>query len=141
MYEGKLNVAKLMDWINSLNKYFDFEEVEDKNKVIYVVTRLKGHAAIWWDELHIHRERGGKPKIKYWDKMLYKIKSQFMPKDYQLTLVRQLQNLRQKGMIVKECTEEFFKPSIRVGQTQDTIEIVAKYINGLDMRYNMKSTC
>ena len=71
-----------MDWINALNKYFDFEEVEDKNKVRYAATRLKGHASIWWDELHIHIERRGKPTIKYWDKMLYKIKSQFMPKDY-----------------------------------------------------------
>ena len=45
MYEGKLNVVELMDWINSLNKYFDFEEIEDKNNVRYAVTRLKGHAS------------------------------------------------------------------------------------------------
>ena len=38
-----------MDWINALSKYFDFEEIEDKKKVRYAVTRLKGHAAIWWD--------------------------------------------------------------------------------------------
>ena len=25
MYEGNLNVEEIMDWINSLNKYFDFE--------------------------------------------------------------------------------------------------------------------
>ena len=49
---------------------------------------MKGHATIWWDELQIHRERRGKPKIKSWDKILYKIKSQVMPKDYQLTLIR-----------------------------------------------------
>ena len=69
----------------------------------YVATRLNGYASIWWDELQIHRERRGKSKIKSWDKMLDKIKSQIMPKDYQLTLIRQLHNLRQKGMTVKEC--------------------------------------
>ena len=90
MYEDNLNVEEFMDWINALNKYFDFEEVEDKKNVRYAATILKGHAAIWWDELQIHKERRGKPKIKSRDKMLYKIKSQFMPKDYQLTLVRQL---------------------------------------------------
>ena len=51
MYEGNLNVEELMDWINALNKYFDFEEIEDKKKVIYAATRMKGHGAIWWDEL------------------------------------------------------------------------------------------
>ena len=49
-----------MDWINALNKYFDFEEIEDKKKVRYAATRMKGHASIWWDELQIHRERRGK---------------------------------------------------------------------------------
>ena len=104
MYSGNLNVEELMDWINALIKYVDFEEIEDKKKVRYAVTRLKGHATIWWDELEIHRERRGKEKINYQDKMLYKIKSQFMPKDYQLNLLRQLQNLRQKAMAVKEYT-------------------------------------
>ena len=136
MYEGNINVKELMDWINALNKYFDFEEIDDKKKVRYATTRLKGHATIWWDELQIHRGRRGNPKIKSWDKMLYIIKIQIMPKDYQLTLVRQLQNLRQKGMIVKEYTEEFFKPSIRDGQTQGDIERVARYINGL--RYEIQ---
>ena len=82
MYSGNLNVEELMDWINALSKYFDFEEIEEKNKVIYADTRLKGHAVIWWDELQIHLERRGKKKINSWDKMLYKIKSQFIPKDY-----------------------------------------------------------
>ena len=46
MYEGKLNVEELMDWINALNKYFDFEEIEDKKKVRYAATRMKGHVTI-----------------------------------------------------------------------------------------------
>ena len=102
MYSGNLNVEELMDWINALSKYFDFEEIEDKKKVRYAATRLKAH--IWWDELHIHRERRGKKNNNSWDKMLHKIKTQFMPKDYHLNLLRQLQNLRQKAMTVKEYT-------------------------------------
>ena len=39
-----------MDRINALDKYFEFKEIEDKKKVRYAVTRLKGHAAIWWDQ-------------------------------------------------------------------------------------------
>ena len=85
-YEGNINVEELMDRVNDLNKYFEFEEIKDKKKMRYAATKLKGHATIWWDELQIHRE------------------TQFMPKDYRLTLIRQLQNLRQKGMNVKEYT-------------------------------------
>ena len=68
--------------------------------------------------------------------MLYKIKCQFMPKDYQLTLIRQLQNIRKKGVTFKEYTEEFFKLHIRDVQMQGDIERVVRYINGL--RYEIK---
>eukprot|EP00253_Pinus_taeda_P004442 PITA_04442 len=36
-------------------------------------------------------------------------------------------------MMVKEYTKEFYKVSIRAGQTQDTDEKVARYVNGLRM--------
>ena len=52
-----------------------------------------------------------------------------MPKDYLLTLIRQLQNIRQKGMTVKEYIEEVFKMSIRSRQTQGGVERVSIYIN------------
>ena len=46
MYLGSLNVEEIIDWINALSKYFDFEEIEDKKKVRYAATRLKGHAVM-----------------------------------------------------------------------------------------------
>ena len=95
-YEGSLKAEELMDWISSLEKYFYYEEIDDKKKVKFAVTRLKGHAAIWWDELQTSRARKGKPQIKQWNKMVSRLKGKFMPKDYQLNLFRQLQNLRQK---------------------------------------------
>jgi len=94
MYEGNLNVEELLDWIREMDKYFDYEEVNDKNKVKHVVTILKGHATLWWDELQANRRRKGKQKIKSWDRMVAKIKAKFIPKDYQINLFGILQNLR-----------------------------------------------
>ena len=54
MYSGNLNIEELMYWINAPCKYFDFEEIEDKKKLRYAVTGLKGYATIWCDELQIH---------------------------------------------------------------------------------------
>jgi hypothetical protein len=51
MYEGNLDVEELLDWIRALDKYFNYEDVEEDKKVKHVVTRLKGHATLWWDEL------------------------------------------------------------------------------------------
>jgi hypothetical protein len=51
MYEGNLDVEELLDWIRALDKYFDYEDVEEDKKVKCAITRLKGHATLWWDEL------------------------------------------------------------------------------------------
>ena len=48
---------------------FDFEEVPDKRKVKVIEPRLKRHASAWWEQLKVHRERMGKPKIVTWEKI------------------------------------------------------------------------
>ena len=47
--------------------------------------------------------------------MVVKMKEKFIPRDYQITLFRRMQNLRQTLMAVKEYTEKFYKLNIRVG--------------------------
>jgi hypothetical protein len=51
MCEGNFYVEELMDWIRSMEKCFDYEDVDEEKRVRHDVTRLKGHAALWWDEL------------------------------------------------------------------------------------------
>jgi hypothetical protein len=60
VYEGNLDVEELLDWIRALDKYFDYEDVEEEKKVKHVITRLKGHAALWWDELQADKRYKGK---------------------------------------------------------------------------------
>jgi hypothetical protein len=136
MYEGNLDVEELLDWIRALDKYFDYEDVEEDRKVKHVVTRLKGHATLWWDELQADRRCKGKQKIKSWDRMVAKMKAKFIPKDYQITLFWRMQNLRQKLMSVKEYTEEFYKMNIRAEHQESDDEKVARYMNGL--RYDIQ---
>ena len=64
MYEGNLDVEELLDWIRALDKYFDYEDVEEDRKFKHAVTRLKGHATLWKDELQADRRCKGKKKIK-----------------------------------------------------------------------------
>ena len=45
---------------------------------------MKGHAKIWWQEIQRERNRRGKEKITRWDRMVDKLKKQFIPVDYEL---------------------------------------------------------
>jgi hypothetical protein len=60
VYEGNLDAEELLDWIRALDTYFDYEDVEEDKKVKHVVTILKGHATLWWDELQADRRCKGK---------------------------------------------------------------------------------
>jgi hypothetical protein len=82
MSEGNLYVEELLDWVSDLEKYFDCEDIDDEKKVKHVVTILKGHAMLWWDELQVEKTYKGNKKIKSWYRMVAKLKDKFIPKDY-----------------------------------------------------------
>jgi len=63
--------------------------------------------------------------------MVNKVKNKFLLTDYQVSLLRKMQNLRQRDMSVKEYTEEFYRLDIKVGHVHDDIEKIARYMNGL----------
>jgi hypothetical protein len=84
MYECNLDAEEFLDWMRSMEKYCDYEDADEEKKVIHVVTRLKGHASLWWDELQAKRKSKGKHNIKNWDRMVAKLKDKFMPKYYQI---------------------------------------------------------
>jgi hypothetical protein len=60
MYEGNLDAEELLDWIRSMDKHFDYEDVDEEKKVKKAVTRLKGHATLWWDKMQAERRSKGK---------------------------------------------------------------------------------
>lgn len=93
-YDGNLVAENLMDWISELDKYFEYKEIEEDKWVKFVVTRLKFHVALWWDNVQAERRKKGIPLIKSWDKMIAKMKGKFLPKDYQLSLYKQVHNLK-----------------------------------------------
>jgi hypothetical protein len=136
MYEGNLEVEELLDWVRAIDKYFDYEDIKEYKMVKHGVTRLKGHATLWWDELQAECMSNGKKKIKRWDRMVDKLKEKFIPKDYQINMSRRLQNLRHKSLSMKEYTEEVYRLNIRAGQKENEDEKTSRYINGL--RYEIQ---
>jgi len=77
-----------------MDKYFYYEDVDEKKMVKHVVTKLKGNTTLWWDELQDDKRSKGKQNINTWDRMVAKLKVKFIPKNYQVNLSRRLQNLR-----------------------------------------------
>lgn len=132
-YDGILSIDFVLDWISEMDKYFECEEVSEDCRVKFSAKKLKGHADLWFDSVQNERKRLNKTPIKTWKRMVANLKGRFLPRDYQIALHRQVQNLRQRGLTVKEYAEEFYRVSLRDGYTEDTTERTARYVNGLRM--------
>ena len=130
-YNKKLDTNAMLDWISDMEKFFEYENTPNNRKVKIIVTRLKVHASLWWEHLQTDRQRRGREKIITWPKMVNKVKKKFFPTDYQVSLLRKMQNLRQRDMTVKEYTEEFYRLDIRFGHVDDNVEKISRYINRL----------
>ena len=128
---GNLNPEELINWINELEEYFEYEDIEDLDRVKFAKAKLKGHAKIWWQEVQLERNRKGKEKITRWERMVAKLKRQFIPMDYELDLLKKMQGLKQARKFVQEYTEEFYRVLIRTGHAEADKEKVTRYLHGL----------
>ena len=97
------------------------------------VTRLKGHASLWWDSVQAERRRKNKTLIRSWVRMVAKMRDNFLPKYYRLIMYRKVQNLRKMLLTMREYTEEFYKVNLRAGYVEESAENDARYVNGLRM--------
>jgi hypothetical protein len=46
-----MNPEELINWINGMEEYFEYEEIEDLERVKYTNDKLKGHCSIWWKQV------------------------------------------------------------------------------------------
>jgi len=60
-YDGSLSTKVLLDSISELDKYFKCEEISEDRRVRFAATKLKKHAALWWDSVQVERRRSNKP--------------------------------------------------------------------------------
>ena len=65
-YDGKLDTNVELDWISNMEKLFEYEKTYDNRKVKIAVTRLKGHASLWWEHLQTDRQRKRSKIGKRW---------------------------------------------------------------------------
>jgi len=132
-YDGNLSTEVLLDWTSELDKYFECEEVSKDRRVKFAATKLKGHTTLLWDSVQAERRRMNKLPIKKWPRMVAKLKGRFLPKDYQVALYQQVQNVTQKGTTMREYTEGSYWVNLSAGYTEDTPKKTARYVNGLTL--------
>ena len=94
-FYGKLNPFAFLDWIMSMQDYFDWYAMPDNRKVRFVKAKLKGVAREWWYNIENQLHRTNQPPIETWDEMKLKMKGHFLPTDYEQLMYSKLFSLKQ----------------------------------------------
>jgi len=131
-FEGKLQPDEFVDWLQTVERVFEYKEILEEKKVKIIAVKLKKHASIWWENLKTKRAREGKSKIKTWEKMRRELSKKFLPSHYYQDNFIQLQNLRQKNLSVEEYTREFEKLMMKCDIHEREEQTIARYLGGLN---------
>ena len=67
-FEGKLDPDDFLEWIQMVERVFEYKEIPDEQKVKVIALKLRKYASLWWTNLLTKRARQGKGKIRTWTK-------------------------------------------------------------------------
>ncbi|KAG6523183.1 hypothetical protein ZIOFF_013036 [Zingiber officinale] len=130
-FHGRLQPEGFLDWLSAVDKFFEYKDIPDGQKVKLVATRLRGYASAWWDKTQDMRLRKGKSKIISWEKMKARLRQNFLPANFAQTIFMQFNTLQQGNKSVTDYTEEFYRLMARIDNQESEDQLVARYVNGL----------
>ena len=66
-FEGKLDSDDFLEWLQTVERVFEYKEIPDEQKMKLIALKLRKYASLWWTNLLTKRVRQGKGKIRTWD--------------------------------------------------------------------------
>ena len=50
-FESQLNPDDFLDWLNTLERFFEYKDIPDDKKVKLIALKLCTYASIWWNNV------------------------------------------------------------------------------------------
>jgi len=129
---GWLSINHFIDWLQTMERVFEYKDIPDDKKVKLVALKLRRYASIWWQNIVSSRVRKGKGKIRTWLKMREKLKSKFLPSHYIQDNYLKLHRLRQGTKSVEEYTREFEQLLLKCDLREDDSQTMVRFLGGLN---------
>ena len=68
-FNGQLHIEEFLDWLNEVERFFDYMEIPNDKKAKLVAYKLKGGVSAWWEQGQMSRVCMGKTQIRSWRRM------------------------------------------------------------------------
>ena len=54
-FNGNVSIEEYLDWVNEVERFFNYMGIIDDKQVCLVAYKLKGGASSWWDCVQLNR--------------------------------------------------------------------------------------
>ncbi|VFQ70540.1 unnamed protein product, partial [Cuscuta campestris] len=131
-FEGKNDPDDFLEWLETVERVFDFKDVPEDKKVKIVALKFRKYASTWWSNLSTKRRHENKAPVKTWFKMRSLLKKKFLPEQYVRDNFAKLQHLRQGTRSVEDYTREFEELLMRCDLQENDSQTLVRYLFGLN---------
>ena len=127
--KGKLDPDEFLEWLHTVECIFEYKDVSNEKNANLVALRLWKYASSLWINICVERVRRRKSKIRTREKTKAKLKSWFLPSNFNQDGYSQLHNLRQP-----QCryTHEFEKLLIKCEIQEAEEQSIVRHLEGLE---------
>lgn len=84
LFNGKMEFDLVMEWIEGMENYFQYEGISEAQRVKVAKSRLRGVSLTWWNFVQDERVKEGKKPITKWKGMVAKMREAYLPDDYEV---------------------------------------------------------
>jgi len=107
-FDESLDIESSLIWIDEVDKLFDMAYIFIENYVKFATYKLKGRAAVWWNQLQNIYMQQVKLLIRTLRRMKRLLQGKFLPPDYHQTLFKQFESCSQGIRTTNIYTEELY---------------------------------
>ncbi|CAL8989542.1 unnamed protein product [Prunus brigantina] len=130
-FDGELNPKALLDWLATMDCYFEWHDMSETRRVRFAKIKLVGQAGLFWTNVETQLERAGEEPIIHWGEMKERLKQKYLPLSYQQSLLDEWQTLRQDNMPVAEYIAKFEEFTLRCDIREDRRMTISRFRSGL----------
>ena len=131
-FYGKSDPEAYLDWERKVELIFDCHNYSERQKVRVAVSEFKEYALSWWDNISLHRRRGGAPMIQTWGELTTAMRNRFVPSSYKQELLIRLQSMKQGHRSVDEFYKDLEVTLMRADVQEPEQATVARFLTGLN---------